>query len=103
MGGSLWEQQERYIRNSPVFFLDRVETPLLLIAVEPDPGHVRQAVEMFCGLRHLDKEVALVRYKDGVHNWAAWPPRQLEDLWERLFGWFDAHLIRVNQEDAADR
>ncbi len=92
MGGTLWEQQDRYIRNSPVFYLDRVETPLLLIAGEEDHGCAQQAVEIFCGLRRLDKEVVLARYKDGVHSWFSWSPRQIEDLWERMFGWFDAHL-----------
>ncbi len=96
MGGTLWEQQERYIRNSPVFYLDRVETPLLLIVGEEDHGHIRQAVEMFCGLRRLDKEVVMARYKDGTHSWFSWTPRQIEDLWERVFGWFDARLSNVN-------
>lgn len=26
MGGSLWEQRQRYIDNSPAFHLDKVET-----------------------------------------------------------------------------
>ncbi|MCW3100138.1 MAG: hypothetical protein JWL77_5756 [Chthonomonadaceae bacterium] len=96
MGGSLWEQQDRYIRNSPVFYLDQVETPLLLIVGEEDHGCVSQAVEMFCGLRRLDKEVALAQYKDGVHSWFSWSPRQIEDFWDRVFGWFDARLSKMN-------
>ena len=96
MGGTLWEQKERYIRNSPVFYLDQVETPLLLIVGEEDHGHIRQAVEMFCGLRRLDKEVVMARYKDGVHSWFSWSPRQIEDLWERIFDWFDARLSKRN-------
>src|SRR6266536_4930004 len=31
MGGSPWQYRDRYIENSPVFFLDRVQTPLLII------------------------------------------------------------------------
>jgi Tol biopolymer transport system component/dienelactone hydrolase len=96
MGGSLWEQQDRYIRNSPVFYLDQVETPLLLIAGEADQGCLRQAIEMFCGLRRLDKEVVLARYKDGVHHWATWSPQQIEDFWERVLSWFDIHLNSLN-------
>ena len=30
MHGSLWEQRERYIDNSPIFHLDKVKTPLLI-------------------------------------------------------------------------
>jgi len=28
-GGSLWEKRSVFIENSPVFFLDRLQTPIL--------------------------------------------------------------------------
>jgi dipeptidyl aminopeptidase/acylaminoacyl peptidase len=31
LGGTPWEVRERYIENSPIFYLDRVETPLLIL------------------------------------------------------------------------
>ena len=31
IGGSLWEYPERYIENSPIFFADRVKTPLMML------------------------------------------------------------------------
>lgn len=57
IGGSLWEFRDRYIENSPIFFLDKVETPLLLVvgALDGVPA-VPQAGEMFSGLRRLGKK-----------------------------------------------
>jgi dipeptidyl aminopeptidase/acylaminoacyl peptidase len=31
IGGTPWDHRSKYIENSPVFFLDRVQTPLLII------------------------------------------------------------------------
>ena len=51
MGGSLWEFRDRYIENSPIFFLNKVETPLLLVVGALDIPAVPQAGEMFSGVR----------------------------------------------------
>src|SRR5712692_9678839 len=31
MGGTPWQFRDRYIENSPSFYLDRVETPLMIV------------------------------------------------------------------------
>jgi len=31
MGGAPWELRERYVENSPFFYLDRIETPVLVV------------------------------------------------------------------------
>ena len=56
MGGTPWEIRDRYIENSPVFYLDRVQTPLLLFHGALDsatPAFMSE--EMFVGLRRLKK------------------------------------------------
>src|SRR5258708_7580388 len=59
MGGTPWQFRERYIENSPIFYLDRVETPLLILHGTADT-YVASFLgdELFVGLRGLGKEVA---------------------------------------------
>ena len=92
MGGSLWEFPQRYIDGSPVFHLDKVETPLLLIHGDQDFIPVEQAQEVFMGLARLEKEVVLLKYKDADHWQGFWSNEKLADYWERVLNWFDEYL-----------
>ncbi len=94
MGGSLWEHPQRYVDGSPVFHLDKVETPLLLIHGEEDHVPFERAREMFEGLSYLGKEAALLKYKGGDHAPGNWSNEALADYWGRVFEWFDRHLKR---------
>ena len=92
MGGPLWEFPQRYIDGSPVFHLDKVETPLLLIHGDQDFIPFEQAQEMFIGLAHLEKEVVLLKYKEADHWPGFWSNEKLDDYWERVLNWFDEYL-----------
>jgi RNA polymerase sigma factor (sigma-70 family) len=94
MEGTLWEQKQRYIENSPAFHLEKVETPLLLLHGEedvlPPPA---QSKEMFAGLRRLDKSVSLVLYPgEGHHYVQHWRHASISDYWGRILEWFDRYL-----------
>ncbi len=93
LGGPPWTQARRYIEQSPVFHLDRVETPLLIINGALDeatpPGNMG---EMFVGLRRLGKEAVFVVY-DGEEHWAgAWGYANAVDFCDRIIAWFDSHI-----------
>jgi hypothetical protein len=63
-GGPPWARPQAYVAASPIYALDRVETPLLLIhGTEDDAVGVEQAGEMFVGLRRLGKAATLLRYR----------------------------------------
>ena len=69
IGKSIWEAQNLYIENSPLFWLPRVTTPLFIMSNDMDdavPWY--QGIEMFVGMRRLGKEVYLVDYNNDVHN-----------------------------------
>ena len=103
MGGSLWEFRDRYIENSPIFFLDKVETPLLLVvgAVDGVPA-VPQAGEMFSGLRRLGKKAVLARYEGEGHSQVTtWRYPNVVDYWQRVLSWFDEHLSEPSEETQA--
>ena len=92
MGGTLWEFPQRYIDGSPIFHLDKVETPLLLIHGDQDFVPFDQAKEMFMGLARLEKEVVLLKYKEADHWHGFWSNEKLADYWERVLNWFDEYL-----------
>ena len=92
MGGSLWEKRTAYIENSPIFYLDRVQTPLLLTCGSEDGVPPAQAEGVFVGLRRLGKRVELRRYTGEGHWPGIWSERSYRDLCERILNWFDEHL-----------
>ena len=93
--GPPWERPFDYVAASPVFFLDRVETPLLLIyGIEDDAVGVEQGGEMFVGLRRLEKEVTLLRYHGEGHVPTNYSEANRRDLVGRVLAWFDQHLNR---------
>jgi dipeptidyl aminopeptidase/acylaminoacyl peptidase len=93
MGGSPWQHRDRYIENSPIFYLDRVETPLLIahgsadVSVAPFLGD-----EVFVALRRLGKEVEYAKYEGEGHSPLTWSHVNYYDLCARLIDWFDKYL-----------
>ncbi len=69
IGGSLWEYPMRYLENSPLFHVDKVQTPLLLINNDEDdavPWY--QGIEFFLALRRLNKEAYMFSYNGEKHG-----------------------------------
>jgi dipeptidyl aminopeptidase/acylaminoacyl peptidase len=97
MGGTPWQYRARYIENSPVFYLDRVTTPVLLVHGELDRSvPCEQAEEVFIGLRRLGKEVVYAKYAGEEHWPGTWNPANVTDYWNRVIDWFDRHLTPSN-------
>lgn len=71
IGKSLWDEGglELYVENSPVFFADKVHTPILIIANDAD-GAVPwyQGIEYFSSLRKFGSPAWMLQYKGEDHN-----------------------------------
>jgi dipeptidyl aminopeptidase/acylaminoacyl peptidase len=83
----------KYIENSPLFYLDRVQTPLLLVHGAEDsvvPSFL--ADEIFVGLRRAGKEVEYAKYEGEGHWEGAWGHINQVDYLNRIIDWFDKHL-----------
>jgi dipeptidyl aminopeptidase/acylaminoacyl peptidase len=96
LGGSPWHDLPRYIDNSPVFFLDRVRTPLLIVeggAETTVPPY--EAAEIFVDLRRLGQEVEYALYEGENHGEVVWRLANQRDYLARILQWFDVHLASV--------
>jgi dipeptidyl aminopeptidase/acylaminoacyl peptidase len=91
IGRTLWQAPEVYLANSPLFKLDRVQTPVLIMHNDAD-GAVPwyQGIEMFTGLRRLGKPAWLLQYNGEAHNLVQ--RRNSKDLSIRLQQFFDYYL-----------
>lgn len=92
IGGTLWERPMRYIENSPIFYVDRITTPLLIRHNDGD-GAVPwyQGIELFTAMRRLDKPVWMLNYNGGPHNERENSPNR-KDLSIRMMQFFDYYL-----------
>lgn len=92
IGGTLWERPMYYIENSPIFFADRVRTPLLMMHNDAD-GAVPwyQGIEFFVALKRLDQPVWMLNYNGEAHNLRERVNRK--DLSRRMQQFFDHYLM----------
>lgn len=91
IGGTPWEYPARYIENSPIFNIDKINTPLLVMHNDAD-GHVPwyQGIEFFVSLRRLGKPSWFLNYNGEPH----WPVKlqNRKDFNIRMAQFFDYYL-----------
>ena len=92
LGATLWEDPEVYLANSPIFNVDKIETPVLILHNDKD-GAVPwyQGIEFFVAMRRLDKKAWLLNYNDEPH----WPLKRQNrvDFNRRMEQFFDHYLM----------
>ncbi|MFC1492887.1 prolyl oligopeptidase family serine peptidase, partial [candidate division KSB1 bacterium] len=91
LGGSLWDVPERYIENSPVFYADRVNTPIMMLHGDEDtavPWY--QSIELFLALRRNDKPAWFLQYNNEPHGLRK--EANKKDLTIRRMQFFDHYL-----------
>ena len=80
-----------YIENSPIFFADKINTPLLILHNDQD-GAVPwyQGIELFVALRRLNKPAWMINYNNEPH----WPVKYQNrvDWAKRMQTYFDHYL-----------
>ena len=69
IGATLWEATAEYLHNSPLFFADKIRTPVLMMHNDDD-GAVPwyQGIELFVALRRLQKPAWLLNYNGEGHG-----------------------------------
>jgi dipeptidyl aminopeptidase/acylaminoacyl peptidase len=95
MGGTPWQYRDRYIENSPLFYLDRVQTPVLIeFGGDDQTVGPYQSREAFVGLRRLGRIATLVGYPKDGHALVT-TAHQL-DFWQRMLDWLNTYLPSGN-------
>ncbi|HZL08965.1 MAG TPA: prolyl oligopeptidase family serine peptidase [Prolixibacteraceae bacterium] len=93
IGGTLWDKPLQYIENSPLFYVPKIKTPLLIMHNDND-GAVPwyQGIELFTAMRRLNKPAWMLTYNNEEHNLKAesWANRM--DLTIRMKQFFDHYL-----------
>ncbi len=87
-GGPPWQNESRYLRNSPISYVDHIETPLLLIHGDRDqPVPIQQSEELFSALYRQNKRAEFVRYWGEGHGIEG--TDNVRDMWSRILAWLD--------------
>jgi dipeptidyl aminopeptidase/acylaminoacyl peptidase len=92
--GTPWADAEKLLKHSPVSYVDKITTPLLILHSEQDLRcPIEQAEQMFAALRYLGRDVHFVRFPEEGHELSrsGTPSRRIARL-RHLIGWFDTHL-----------
>lgn len=93
MGEPPWENVQRYIANSPYYRLDRIHTPLLIVAGEKDSAvPFEESKRLFVGLRRLGRPAQLTVYPGEGHVISDWSVAHAADASRRMVEFLHRHL-----------
>jgi acetyl esterase/lipase len=87
MGNTPWGDLWHYLRNSPLYYIDRVQTPLLILQGDVDYVALQQGEEFWTGLYRQGKRARFVRYWDEGHVLRS--PAKIRDMWQQIHGRLD--------------
>ncbi len=92
IGATLWEKPNLYIENSPLFHLNKVTAPMVMMHNDAD-GAVPwyQGIEMFTALRRLGKKVWMFNYNGQGHGLTQ--RQDMRDYHIRMQQFFD-HMLK---------
>jgi dipeptidyl aminopeptidase/acylaminoacyl peptidase len=91
IGFSLFEQRDLYIENSPIFFANNINTPMMIMHGDADDAVPwEQSIELYLAMRRAGKDVIFLQYQGEPHH-----PRKYQnklDYATRMKEYFDYHL-----------
>jgi len=91
MEGSLFKNMDAYIRNSTVFHVDAITTPVLIFHNEGDSSvPFEEGLSLFFALRRLSKPAWLINYKDEKHTLSELSNQK--DWTQKMQNFFDYYL-----------
>ena len=98
LGTPPWKDVERYIRNSPIFYADHVETPVLIIQGDMDFVPIEQGEEFFMAMNRQGKRARFLRYWTGGHGTGG---ANAIDMWKQIYAWFDEFLMKPEKTESS--
>jgi dipeptidyl aminopeptidase/acylaminoacyl peptidase len=95
IGYSIFEQPDLYIENSPLFYANNINTPMLIMHGDVDEAVPwEQSIELYLAMRRAGKDVIFLQYRGEPHH-----PQKYEnkvDYTVRMKEYFDYHLRGSN-------
>jgi dienelactone hydrolase len=89
--GSYLDNHDAYVRNSPAFFVNQVETPIMILHNEKDGAvDFNQGITFFNSLREQEKDVIMLQYVGENHGLQQ--PQNQKDYTIRMQEYFDHYL-----------
>lgn len=86
-----WDNWDAYARNSPIFHIKNVQTPLIIMHNDKDGAvDYTQGIEYFNGLRRLNKPVVMLTYNGENHGLMREVNKK--DYAVRMMEYFDHYL-----------
>jgi dipeptidyl aminopeptidase/acylaminoacyl peptidase len=99
-GGMPWTARDTYVKYSPMTYVDRVKTPLMITHGEQDRRvPIPQAEQYYRALRKRGVEVVFIRYPREGHGITE--PNHQIDLVGRQLEWSNKHVKGAKTEPAA--
>jgi dipeptidyl aminopeptidase/acylaminoacyl peptidase len=96
MKAQVWTDPDKLMRLSPISYVKKVKTPLLILHNEFDLRcPIGQAEELFTALKMLKRKVEFVRFPEEPHGLSRHgrPDRRIARL-QWILKWFDRYLKR---------
>ncbi|MDR8522982.1 S9 family peptidase [Shewanella fidelis] len=91
IGESLFKSPQKYIENSPVFYVERMKTPMMIMFGDKDDAVPwEQGVELYLAMRRAGKDVVFLQYQDEPHHLKKYPNKL--DYSIRMMEYFDHYL-----------
>ncbi|MCG9722458.1 prolyl oligopeptidase family serine peptidase [Shewanella sp. Isolate7] len=91
IGESLFKAPQKYIENSPVFYVERIKTPMMIMFGDKDDAVPwEQGVELYLAMRRAGKDVVFLQYQDEPHHLKKYPNKLDYSL--RMMQYFDHYL-----------
>jgi len=94
VGWTPWENEGEFLKRSPIRYVKKITTPLLILHSEEDwRCPIEQAEQLFVALKMLKRDVELVRFPGENHELsrAGKPKHRIERL-QFILRWFQKYL-----------
>ena len=89
MGVPPWQDPQRYLRNSPIVFADRITAPMMIIYGDADK-YIEQPQNLFGALYRQNKDAIFLTYRGESH--VVRSPGNVRDQYARIFAFLHETL-----------
>jgi dipeptidyl aminopeptidase/acylaminoacyl peptidase len=89
-----WDDPERYMRMSPITYIEHIHTPVLIIHSESDLRcNIEQSEQLFAALKYLGRETLFVRFEGQSHGLSrGGHPKLRKERLRFIREWFERYL-----------